>query len=129
MAIYRCLSPLLDLHIELVNKDVEKLLVENGHHSLCILTAYNPESGVQSKVDNQQSQDQLVSEIERQGFYWLEGVNLDVDEIFPDESTCWVMGMTSAEGYQVSKQWAQNAFVFYRIGEKPELIWVKSKVK
>ena len=121
---YKCLNPAMELQIGEMNKEVDNFITTSKYDKLCILTAYNPASMILTHKENQQSQDQLVEELEKAGFYYRPGVNRDPDGDFPDESTCWVLGMTRDEGLLFSKRWGQNAFVYYLLGWKPELMWV-----
>ncbi len=123
--VYKCLEPPLELRIGVVNVALDRLMEVNGMENLCILTAYNPVSEIQSLRKNQQLQRKLITELDKKSFSYISGVNCDPDEKFPDEPTCWVMGMTEAEGKLMAMKYNQNAFIFCRIGGEPSLIWSK----
>lgn len=126
-AIYRCVDPELIVQIGEINREVNNFMTMNNYDKFCILTAHNPASKIQTFNENQQSQNILVNELEKEGFNFRYGVNSDPDGSFPDEDTCWVLGMTRDEGLLYSNRWGQNAFVYYSSEGKPELVWVKSK--
>ena len=123
--IYRCLDVLLDIRIDQLNTELDLLLLARGYDKLCILTSYNPGSIIHNPEDNQQSLIELISDLDHDGFFWLKGINIDPDGFFPNEHTCWVLGMRKMVGLRLSRKWNQKAYVHYRLGEGPELIWVK----
>lgn len=125
--LYKCLDPLFVMHIGIANTALDQLLETYSQEELCILTAYNPVSEIQTRSKNQYFQQNLITELEKNGYSYVNGVNCDPEGKFPEESTCWVLGLSETKGKRMAMEYNQNAFVSCRKGDKPALIWTNKK--
>lgn len=123
--LYKCLEPRFVLNIGVANAALDRLLEAGNRNNLCILTAYNPVSEIQTRRKNQNLQQNLIADLGKNGFSYVNGVNCDPEAKFPDEPTCWVLGMSESEGKLMAVKYNQNALVYCRKGGEPALIWVK----
>lgn len=104
------------------NSRLDVILNHNNWRELCVLTAYNPYSKIQSKDRNAVSQQHLKARLEKLGFVAWTGRNVDPDQEFPDEATWWVPGISQLRGQEIAREWNQNAFLYYPTGGEAQLI-------
>lgn len=124
-ALYVCPSYGETLIIEESFPSIDLILKKVGVREICILTADNPGSHIKTKAENKRAYDEMCKRVEKDHFRFVEGVNKDPQGKFPDEVSIWVFGMDESKGKRIGKQFGQNAFVYYRIGESARLVWCK----
>lgn len=121
--IYACPTRNFKLIHDENNTLLDAALARDNYGTLCILTAYNPRSEVQPELENVRNQLMLKEKLDWLGYEVWEGVNQDPMGDFPDEATWWVLGMPHFEGLEVAREWHQNAFMYYKLHGKTQLIW------
>lgn len=104
------------------NSRLDSFLYQGNWCELCVLTAYNPFSEIQSEERNADSLQQMKVRLEQLGFIAWKGRNVDPDQEFPDEATWWVPGMSQLLGLEIARKWNQNAFLYYTTGGNAQLI-------
>lgn len=121
--IYICLREEEEIRIGTRSPGGDALLEEYGADGLCILTADNPGSDIMTTEENRKAFAELYMLLIKDGFDFLQGLNLDPEGLFPDEKSFWIPGMDVETGRRYGKQFGQNAFVYYRKGEPAHLKW------
>ena len=126
-ALYRIeVTPAFDLTIGEHHHGLDTLLRSNGMSSAALLTAYNPEGIVQDDSLNEIAQNQLLAILDDNSAYLLfaaEGRSRVGD--WPSEKSVLIAGMDLDVAIKLGRVFNQNALVFIRYGEAPQLILLR----
>jgi hypothetical protein len=112
----------LTLRIGEHNPAADSLLVRHAVATAVLVTAWNPFSRPTSPEQNTSQQSELVAQIERAGFTWLRAEGADPTGKWPVEDSAFALGATRADADRWLTAFGQNAVLFVRTGERPELL-------
>ena len=125
-ALYRIeVTPAFDLTVGEHHHDLDTLLRSKGASSGALLTAYNPEGIIQDDSLNELAQDRLLAILEESAYplFAAEGRSRVGD--WPSEKSVLIVGMDLDEAVKLGRAFSQNALLFVRYGEAPELILLR----
>ncbi len=123
--IFRCLDPEIEILIGESHPRLDQYLNRKHVQDLCILSAFNPFSEIRTDDENNRNQGLLRADLQDSDYCFLDGINIDPEGDFPSELSVWVLGMNRQTGIEFTKRWHQNAYVYYPMGGKAELIWCR----
>jgi Protein of unknown function (DUF3293) len=112
----------LDLRVGEHNLAIDSLLARHAVTTAVLVTAWNPFSRPTLPEQNSSQQSNLVAQIERAGFIWLRAEGADPAGNWPVEDSAFVLGANRADADQWLTAFEQNAVLFVRTGERPELL-------
>ena len=115
--------PSIIIEIGKRNEDLDALIKKEGQTEWAYLTAYNPFSKELTDKENLERQSQLLSKISDYKFYEGEGVG--EDPTWKPERSILIVGITKNEAISLGREFEQNAIVYGKINEVPELIILK----
>ena len=116
--------PSIIIEIGKRNEDLDTLIKKEGQTEWAYLTAYNPFSKELIDKENLKRQSQLLSKISDYKFYEGEGVG--EDPTWKPERSILIVGITKNEAISLGREFEQNAIVYGKIYEVPELIVLKN---
>ncbi len=115
--------PEISIEIGKRNEELDALIKKDGQVEWAYITAYNPFSDVLSDKENLQRHAELISKISDYKFYEGEGVG--EDPTWKPERSILIVGITKNEAISLGREFEQNAIVYGKINEVPELIILK----
>ena len=114
-------QPKISIRIGVINKELDNLLLTNQCETYAFVTAYNPYSALKSHEENRKLNEALFRDlIDEYQLFEGEGVGEDIS--WEPEKSFLVLGITLDDAKAIGVKYSQNAIVFGRIGEKPELL-------
>ncbi|GDX53493.1 hypothetical protein LBMAG27_25400 [Bacteroidota bacterium] len=112
--------PAIIIEIGKRNEDLDSLIKGDEQVEWAYLTAYNPYSKELTDKENLKRQSQLLSKISDYKFYEGEGVG--EDPTWKPERSILIVGIPKNEAISSGREFEQNAIVYGKINEVPELI-------
>ncbi len=116
--------PAIVIEIGKRNEDLDALIKKEGQTEWAYLTAYNPFSKELTDKENLKRQSHLLSKISDYKFYEGEGVG--EDPTWKPERSILIVGIARNEAISFGREFEQNAIVYGKINEVPELIILKN---
>ena len=113
-----------DLRLGVASETLRCWLETAGVARFAILTAHNPGSEDVDSEENVLRQAQLECALLELGYEPYAGENVADDDIWPDEESCFVPGISVAEALALGERYGQNAIVCGGAEGKAELVWV-----
>ena len=117
--------PKFILHVGRRCPMLDTYLIERGLNSWAFLTAENPRSSLLSVTENEARNAQLAVLIKRQGYPYLPGKGIPATADWLPEHSFLMLGIAKATATELARQFDQNAYVYGRVGEAAELVWVE----
>jgi hypothetical protein len=111
------------LNIGRPNAAFDRVLDRRGATTAVVVTAYNPRSVVLSESENRARHAELTALLEARGYGYGLGEGRDPAGQWKPELECVVFGIPLETGLEIARRFAQNAIVFVRKGEAPELAY------
>lgn len=105
------------------NSALDKLLESYGIKTWAFVTAYNPFSELLTEKENQIRQKNLVEQLKKNNFRFLNGYGKGADENWQAEPSVLVFAIALDEAISISRKFGQNAIVFGETGKAPQLVW------
>ncbi len=118
---YNVYEPKISIRIGALNRDLDNLLHSYDCKTYAFITAYNPFSAEKTWEENQKLNDSLYLELKDQ-YRLIEGEGVGEDSSWESEKSFLILGIGYDDAKAVGIKYSQNAIVFGRIGEEPELI-------
>lgn len=113
------------LHIDQYSEAMFQLLIEKNMSSAAIITAYNPQSQIQSRKKNLYAHAALIKAIHSYGKTVIEGENIDPSGLWPSEKNICVLGMNLKTIRTLGIQFNQNAIVWVDHTAVPRLVLLR----
>jgi hypothetical protein len=101
----------------------DAVLARRGAATAVIVTAYNPRSIVLAEAENRARHAELVALIEARGYGYALGEGRDPTGHWKAELECVVFGIAAEAGIDLARAFDQNAIVFIRRGQAPDLLY------
>lgn len=101
---------------------VDRWLERSGARGGAYLTAANPGSVIRSTQENLHAAAALQLALHQRGFRALSGESRDPKGIWPNEPSLFALDLPRDEARELGRRHGQNAFVYVRLGEAPELV-------
>jgi Protein of unknown function (DUF3293) len=103
---------LITLFVGQSNRELSKLLIENGVTTAAFITAHNPYSDKYEDSDNTKAQASLIQDVNDLGLKFIDGYGQDTAEKWPREDSILILGITESQAEILSDKYSQNAFVW-----------------
>lgn len=113
----------LTLNIGRHNRDFDRELDRRNAVTAVVVTAYNPRSAVLSEAENRARHAALTASLDAEGCDYALGEGRDPTGQWKAELECVVFGIPLEAGLAIARRFEQNAIVFVRRGEAPELAY------
>ena len=111
------------------NPQLDFLLFCNQKKEWVYLTAWNPAEEHWNIKRNQKANTELLQQIKDpikdQGWIILPGWGIGDDRVWPPEASFLILGCSLEAGKKIAKQFGQNAFLYGRERDIPELIYME----
>ncbi|HVZ14189.1 MAG TPA: DUF3293 domain-containing protein [Bauldia sp.] len=101
----------------------DRVLAARRAATAVIVTAYNPRSVVLPEAENRTRHAALTALLDRRGYDYALGEGRDPAGHWKAELECVVFGIPVEAGLDLARAFDQNAIVFVRRGEAPELVY------
>jgi len=116
-------SGTLNIRLGVVNRPLDSLLEERRAHSWAYVTAHNPGSCLLTAQENSERHHCLVQYIKEHGQTYLPGQGVGDGGDWPAEESLLVLDVTEENAVALGAKFGQNAVVFGRRGDAPQLLW------
>jgi hypothetical protein len=105
------------------NPSLDDLMEGSDSQSGAFITAWNPGSLRLPDARNQARQTELITEVRKRGYVFLEGRGEGKDERWPSEASIFVIGIPKGAARELGKLFGQLAIVFAERGQAIELLF------
>ena len=102
------------------NEELQHLLSSRGAGTWAFLTAYNPRSQPLPAEQNEARQLELTKLLDQQNYRYLRGRGEGDDW---QEPSLFILDIDRGSAVAIGKQFEQNAILWARRGNAPELVW------
>jgi hypothetical protein len=104
------------------NPALDDLMEGSDFQSGAFITAWNPGSLRLPDAKNQARQTELITEVRKRGYVFLEGRGVGKDERWPSEASIFIIGIDKGAARELGKLFGQLAIVFAERGQAVELL-------
>ena len=115
-------QPEISLRVGEGSAPLNALLAAEGASSAAFVTAYNPDSKTFADKWNRELGMFLEHDTGVKGFKYIHGEGRDPSGEWQPEQSLLILGINKDEANGLARKYAQNAFVFVKAGEAPELV-------
>lgn len=112
----------LELRIGRPSGALDRLMRAQGVTEAAIVTAYNPRSIPLCEAENRAAHETLLHAAQARGYRFGASEARDPDGAWPPEPGLCLLGVGREAVAELARAFRQNAFVFLREGEAPELV-------
>ena len=102
----------IKLHIGRVSHELKAVMSDGGVTCAAFLTAFNPFSDALSQEENEANQVKLVADLDALGVKCFPGAGRDDSDIWPEEPSILVLGISLQNAEILADRYGQNAFVW-----------------
>jgi hypothetical protein len=117
----------LIIKIGKLNQCIDKLILQYNSNEWAFITAFNPYSKVLTEKENQLRHHKL-KELTK-NYVTFEGHGVGEDPTWDPELSLLIIGISKDEALIIGKQFEQNAIVYGKINETPQLLILNSELK
>lgn len=115
----------LVLHVGQKNQGLDVLLERESAQTWAFLTAYNPYSKQLTKSENEARQAELIQSLNSENLRFIDGYGAsDEPGEWEAEPSVLILGIEKEAALAIARRFEQNAILYGRIFEEPELVWV-----
>ncbi len=122
---YTTENPELTIKIGEVNRALDVFLFDNNSFSWAFISASNPYSTILSDDENEMRHLDLIRRIKSMNMRSCEGLGIPSDEKWKAEKSLLILDIGKKEAIEIGKEYHQNAIVFGRLNQAPELVFCK----
>jgi len=94
------------------NRDLSTLLRNHQKSTAAFITAFNPNSKVQTDHENLKDQNFLIKDVDQLGLKFIAGYGQDIAEKWPREDSILILGITEYQAETLTDKYSQNAFIW-----------------
>lgn len=113
----------VDMRIGVVNPALDALLQTHGVRTCAFVTASNPRSQQHPDEQNALRNEAMMQSLRAEGWSCLDALGLPDRPDWTPEQSILILGITRRSAVALARRWQQNAIVYGRRGEPPELVW------
>jgi hypothetical protein len=110
----------LTIVIDKSNLEINELLVKHNTKEWAFITAYNPYSRALTNEENRIRHNELIEMTKN--YVTFEGHGVGQDPIWQPELSLFIIGISKVEASKVGKKFEQNAIVYGKLNNSPELL-------
>lgn len=115
----------IDIRIGAVNPVLDSLLQMRQVQTWAFVTASNPRSRKLSIESNAERNDAMKKSLREAGWRYLAALGVPDRQDWRPEHSVLIPGIGRDEAVALGRRWEQNAIVFGKTGESPELVWIE----
>jgi len=104
------------------NPALDDLMEGSDSQSGAFITAWNPGSLRLPDAKNQARQTEMITEVRKRGYVFLEGRGVGQDRGWPPEASIFIIGIPMEAALELGKLFGQSAIVFAERGKAVELL-------
>lgn len=116
---YRVYSPAIIITVGKVNKELDKLLLENNETEWTYITSCNPYSRDCSVDVNKNYYESLLQHVSY--YKYFEGEGQGIDTTWPAEKSILIIGISVSQAIEIGNKYNQNAIVLGKYEQVAEL--------
>ncbi len=120
---YSTKNPELAIKIGELNQPLNVFLFDNNSFTWAFVSASNPFSSILSKDENNLRHEALIQKTKSMKWRFCEGVGNPSDESWKAEKSLLILDISKKEAIELGKEFNQNAIVFGRLSQAPELVF------
>jgi hypothetical protein len=98
-------------------------IFENNAYTWCFISALNPHSMQMSEDENEKRHRNLVDKIKAMKWRFCEGNGIPAGDNWKPEKSVLILDISMNEAIELGKDFQQNAIVFGRLNQAPELVF------
>ena len=117
---YKVFKTNLIIQIGVTNDSLNELVIQHNATEWAYITAYNPYSRILTDIENQ-SRHLELKELTR-SYLTYEGHGVGTDAAWEPELSLLILGINKEEAIVLGKRFEQNAIVYGKINNVPELL-------
>ena len=122
---YSTQNPELAIKIGEFNHALNVFLFDNNSFTWAFISASNPFSSMLSEKENSQRHESLTQKAKSKKWRFCEGFGIPSDESWKAEKSLLILDISKKEAIGLGKEYDQNAIVFGRLNQTPELVFCK----
>ncbi len=119
---YNIEQPELAIRIGETNKTLNVFLFDNNSYSWAFISACNPHSVPLSDEENDRRHKDLVEQVQSMKWRFCIGWGTPANEGWKAEKSLFIFDISKAQAIELGKAFHQNAIVFGRLNQAPELV-------
>lgn len=120
---YTIENPELHIKIGEANHALNVFLFDNNSYSWAFISAFNPFSSLLSDEENERRHNDLVENVKAKKWRYREGKGMPADENWKSEKSLLILDISKPDAIRMGKAFNQNAIVFGRLNQAPELVF------
>ena len=122
-------EPEMVLRIGEPSAELDTLLEAEGAETACYVTAANPHGRRAAEAENVLATTALLESQRRAGYACFAGEGRDPKREWRAEPSVLVIGISRADAQVLGRSYEQNAIVFVRKGDAPELVVLAPRLR
>ncbi len=120
---YTIENPEIDIKIGEINQALNVFLFDNSSFTWAFISACNPHSSLVSDEENVRRHNDLAENVKSRKLRFREGKGIPADESWKSEKSLFILDISKPDAIQMGKEFHQNAIVFGRLNQVPELVF------
>lgn len=116
---YKLYRPAITITVGQLNKELDKLLLENNETEWTYITSYNPFSRDCLEHENKKYYESLLQHVSDYKYYEGEGQGIDTN--WPAEKSILIIGISESQAIEIGNKYNQNAIVLGKYEQVAEL--------
>ena len=121
--IYAVKKPKLSIKIGEINQPLNIFLIDNNSFTWAFVSAFNPHSTILSDEENELRHSDLIQSVINLNFRYCEGEGIPPDDSWKAEKSLLILDIAKKDAIDLGKTYNQNAIVFGRLNQAPELVF------
>ena len=122
---YTTEKPKLSIKIGEINPELHVFLFDNNSIFWSFISACNPYSTILSDEENELRHQALIEKANAMNLRFQEGLGVPSDENWKAEKSLLILDISKEDAVKLAKEFDQNAIVFGRLNQAPELVFCK----
>jgi Protein of unknown function (DUF3293) len=118
-----CATDSIDIRIGVSNVALDTLLQARGVHNWAFVSASNPRSQMKPDEDNARRHGEMTRSLHAERRLFVDALGMPDHADWMPERSVLILGIARPEALALARRWQQNAIVYGRLGELPELVW------
>ncbi len=122
---YRVLSGTgtIDIRVGVPNPALDALLQTRGARNWAFISASNPHSQQTPDEENARRHSEFMRSLHAEGWLFMDALGVPDRAGWTPERSVLIPGIEQSAALALARRWQQNAIVYGKCGEPPELVW------
>lgn len=117
---YIVFEPTLTIEIGKLNQEIDEIIIKHNSNAWAFITAYNPYSRVLTNDENRVRHEELKDLTKN--YMTFEGHGVGEDPTWEAELSLFIIGISKDDALKIGKKFEQNAIVYGKFNNSPELL-------